>query len=244
MGSKPGWHVGCGVVLTLLSGAAACSDSGASADPTTSVPPAEVATSQTGTITAPPEPTGVPGMDSPDPFCAAWATYAGTLQALGIAASFGGLTSRQFAALELAAAPHVVEVGETIGTTWPEEAAVAAERSTVLDKRIGPYVRRAQRGVDALTAVGVTKDELSQLSALWQLALADRDPQLPVMEVSGISGALQAKLDQAANTYDRDVTPFASDPSLVTDQVESPATDGYLAAHCPDLASSGVGDAL
>ncbi|MEY2400600.1 MAG: hypothetical protein QOJ08_711, partial [Ilumatobacteraceae bacterium] len=38
--------------------------------------------------------------------------------------------------------------------------------------------------------------------------------------------------------------PFAQDPSLVILGVESPLTDAYLVAHCPDLASSGVGDAL
>ena len=44
--------------------------------------------------------------------------------------------------------------------------------------------------------------------------------------------------------YDKARTPFAQDPSLAIDGVETPLTDAYLAVHCPDLASSGVGDAL
>src|SRR4051812_16276900 len=44
------------------------------------------------------------GVGATDPFCAAWATYAGTLQALGVAGSFGGLSSDELAVLELRAA--------------------------------------------------------------------------------------------------------------------------------------------
>lgn len=232
------------VVSLLIAAAAACTDSNTAAAPTTSVPPAEVGPGSSTTITVAPEPTGVPGLDSPDPFCAAWATYAGTLQSLGIAASFGDLSSVDLATLELIAAPHVVEVGSAIDTTWPQDEAVAAERTVVIDKRIGPYVRRAQHAVGALTEAGATRDELSELSALWQLALSERDPQQPVIEVPGIRAELQAKLDTTAVGYDRDVTPFAADPSLSTDQVAAPATEQYLAEHCPDLASSGVGDSL
>jgi hypothetical protein len=224
--------------------AAACSDADSSAAPTTSIPPAEAGAASSTTLLATPEPTGVPGLDSPDPFCAAWATYAGTVQSLGIAASFGDLSSVELAGLELIAAPHVVEVGEAIDSTWPQDGAVAAERATVIDQRIGPYVRRAQRAVEALTAAGVTKDELSELSALWQLALSERDPQQPVIDVPGIRPDLQTRLDEAAVAYDRDVTPFAADPSLTTDHVAAPTTEQYLAEHCPDLASSGVGDSL
>ena len=40
------------------------------------------------------------------------------------------------------------------------------------------------------------------------------------------------------------VTPYANDPSLVIQGVQSPETDAYLASHCPELATSGVGDSL
>jgi hypothetical protein len=177
-----------------------------------------------------------------DPFCAAWAGYAGTLQALGVAVSFGGLTTDRLAALELVAAPRLVDLAAAIGASWPTE--LEAERAAVIERRIGPYARRAQRAVDALTAAGVTPAELDTLSSVWQTSLAHRDPQVAVIEVPPLDGDLQTKVDAAGLAYDRAVTPFAADPSLSVDGVAAPATDEYLSVHCPDLASIGVGDAL
>src|SRR5258706_14287827 len=103
---------------------AACAESGASSAPTTSLPPAEVRAQDTTTLVATaPEPTGVPGLTATDPLCAAWAAYVGTVQALGIAASFGGLSSEQFAALELQASPRLVEVASAIDASLPPELA-------------------------------------------------------------------------------------------------------------------------
>jgi hypothetical protein len=192
--------------------------------------------------TAGPEPTGVPGLTADDPFCSAWAGYAGTLQALGIAASFGELSSDRFAAIELVGSARLVEVAAAIDATWPAE--LADEHEVVIDKRIGPYIRRAQSAVAALTAAGVTADELVALSAAWQTALLARNPEMPVIAVPPVAPDLQAKVDAAAVAFDAAVTPFANDPSLAIDGVETPLTDAYLVAHCPDLASSGVGDAL
>ena len=222
----------------------ACSESATSAVPTTSLPPAEVHAPVTSTVaaTAEPEPTGVPGLTATDPLCAAWAAYVGTVQALGIAASFGALSSEQFAALELRAAPRLVEVAAAIDGSFPAE--LDSEHAAVIDQRIGPYARRAKSAVDVLTAAGVTSDELSTLSSTWQSALITRDPQAPVLSVPPIAADLQAKVDAAAAAYDNVVTPFAQDPSLVVDGVKTPLTDAYLAAHCPDLSSSGVGDSL
>ena len=114
-------------------------------DPTTSVPPAEVQSRASDPLppTAPPGPTGVPGLDATDPFCSAWASYVGTLQALGTAASFGDLAGDRFAALELTAAPRLVDDAAAIEASWPPE--LAAERTIVVEQRIGPYARRAQR---------------------------------------------------------------------------------------------------
>ena len=120
-------------------------------------------TSQTVPVTVAPEPTGVPGLTASDPFCAAWAAYAGTLQALGVAASFGNVGGAQLAALELAAAPRLVAVAAEIAASWPPE--LKAEQSVVIEQRIGPYARRAQRAVDALRTAGVTDDELTTLSS-------------------------------------------------------------------------------
>lgn len=184
----------------------------------------------------------MPGLDAPDPLCAAWAAYVGTVQALGIAESFGGLSSQQFAALELTAAPRLVDVAAEIASSLPTE--LASERDVVTEQRIGPYARRAKSAVEALTAAGVTPDELKTLGSTWQAALIARDPQAPVLSVPPVAAGLQAKIDAAAAVYDSVVTPFAHDPSLVVDGVKIPLTDAYLAAHCPDLASSGVGDAI
>ncbi len=90
----------------------------------------------------------MPGLAAPDPFCSTWANYVGTLQALGTAASFGDLTSDRFAALELVAAPRLADDAAAIAAAWPAE--LAAERTIVVEQRIGPYARRAQRGVETL----------------------------------------------------------------------------------------------
>lgn len=223
---------------------AGCTSTDSSAQATTSIPPAEAAGRAVETV--PPasvtEPTGVPGLAADDPFCSAWAGYAGTLQALGIAASFGELSSDRFAALELVAASRLVEVADAIDAIWPPE--LVAERSVVIEQRIGPYSRRAHSAVAALADAGVSTTELADLSAAWLTALQARDPENPVIEVPAVADDLQAKVDAAAVAFDAAVTPFAQDPSLVIDGVATPATDAYLVAHCPDLAASGVGDAL
>ena len=65
-----------------------------------------------------------------------------------------------------------------------------------------------------------------------------------MIDLPAVDPALEGRLEAAAAAFGAAVTPFASDPSLVVDSVETPLTDAYLAAHCPDVASSGVGDAL
>jgi hypothetical protein len=177
-----------------------------------------------------------------DPFCAAWAAYAATLQALGVAGSFGGLSEEQLAVLELRASPRLVEAATAIATNWP--AALASEHDLVIDHRVGPYARRAQRAVDALVGAGATPADLASMSAGWQQALSTRTEADPVIDPPAVEPILQTRLDAAAKAFDATVTPFASDPSLVVDSVKTPLTDAYLAAHCPDVASSGVGDAL
>ena len=192
--------------------------------------------------TAVPEATGVPGLSASDPLCAAWAGYAGTVQALGVAASFGNLSADRLAELELVAAPRLVEIVAAIESSWPPE--LQQEQSVVIDHRIGPYARRAQRAIDALTAAGLTAADLAALSSSWQTSLLRRDPRVAVPVLPALDSGLQTKLDLAAHAFDAAVTPFAADPSLSIEDVSAPATDAYLAAHCPDLASIGVGDAL
>ena len=229
------------MLVALL--ATGCTPTGSTGHPTTSVPGELSGPGQTLVqASAAPAPSGVPGLRSADPFCSAWATYAGTLQALGVAASFGNLSSDQFAALELAAAPRLVETVAEIDDRWPAD--LAGERAAVDEQRLGPHARRAQGAVDALAAAGVTGSELATMSADWQSALLGRDPQNPVIERPALAAALQAKVDAAARAYGAAVTPFAHDPSLTVGTVDTPLTDAYLTVHCPDLAASGVGDAL
>ena len=144
------------VMLTL----SACSNAGPSSTSTTSTPPDVGITPDTSiATTVVPDATGVPGLAATDPFCAAWAAYAGTLQALGVAGSFGGLTVDQLAVLELRAAPRLVEAAAAIASTWPAE--LASERELVVEHRVGPYARRAQRAVDALVDAGATPADLA-----------------------------------------------------------------------------------
>ena len=74
--------------------------------------------------------------------------------------------------------------------------------------------------------------------------VATRPAVAVITSPSRWTSGLQTKLDLAAHAFDAAVTPFAADPSLSIEDVSAPATDAYLAAHCPDLASIGVGDAL
>ena len=189
-----------------------------------------------------PEPTGVPGLDADDPWCSSWAVYSGTVQAIGIAGAFGELRSVDIAALELMAAASVVAALTGIADRWPGE--LAAERSAVLDDLLGPFGRRADKALAALRAAGATDDDIGRLGTQWLAALRARDPQNPVIEVQAPTERLASIVGEAATGFDVAVTPFAHDPSLRVDEVEVPATDAYLAGHCPDLASSGVGDAI
>jgi hypothetical protein len=228
----------------------ACSDAGSSTVATTTSTPPDVGIAPATSVTTVasvattnvPDPTGVPGLAATDPFCAAWAAYAGTLQALGVAGSFGGLSVDQLAILELRASPELVEAAASISSSWPAE--LEPERDLVLEHRVGPFARRAQKAVDALTGAGVTPAELAALSATWQQALSTRAEADAVIDLPAVDPALEGRLEAAAAAFGAAVTPFASDPSLVVDSVETPLTDAYLAAHCPDVASSGVGDAL
>ena len=134
---------------------------------------------------------------------AAWAAYAGTLQALGVAASFGGLPSDQFAALELAAAPRLVEVAAAIDASWPSELAGerngGARRSGSVRTRDGrePWRRCAARlPVSRLTSsITLSVDVASR--HLSVVTPSDSDRTVPPLPAGS-----QAKIDAAAAAYD------------------------------------------
>jgi len=208
---------------------------------TTVTPSATDAPSTTLLSTTPPEPTGVPGLDAADPFCAAWAAYGGSVQAISVAAAFGELTSEQVAALEIVAGGTVVAAVAEIEDRWPAE--VAAEESAVIDDLLGPFRRRAEKALEAARAAGLGEPELEQLRAAWATALQQRHPDEPVIAIPSLPPALAAAVATAAVSLDAAASPFADDPSLRVD-VAAPITYQYLADHCPDLATSGIGDAL
>jgi hypothetical protein len=189
-----------------------------------------------------PEPTGVPGIDDPDPFCAAWAVFAGSVQSLAVAAAFGELESDEMVLLELRAAPAMVAAADSIGATFP--ASLAGEREAVMDKVLGPSSRRASRGVDELKAVGVESDGIDSIGADWLRALATRPGDDPLIALSALGEPLDDLVTVASRNFDASVTPYAQDPSLMVSDVPTPLTDAYLAEICPAVASSGVGDSL
>ncbi len=189
-----------------------------------------------------PEPTGVPGLDAADPFCASWAAYSGTVQSIGIANAFGGLTSVEVARLEVIAAASLIDSIGGIGSRWPAE--LVGERNVVQTDLVGPFDRRARKAIAGLREAGVTDDELAELATVWFTALRERTAEDPVIVVPPLRDELAANVDAAAAAFDAAVTPFADDPSLVVESVKTPQTDAYLSATCPDLASSGVGDAI
>ncbi|MDO8389344.1 MAG: hypothetical protein Q7V57_02565 [Actinomycetota bacterium] len=242
----------CAVVLA---GLVACTDAGSQASTTTATAPASdppsstapastTSGASTGGDSSPSSTTGggVPGLDDPDAYCAAWAAYSGTLQAIGVAQAFGGLSSSEVARLEVVAAASLVAAVGEIGANWPSQLLI--ERSEVLSNLVGPFGRRAQRALTMLLDAGATDSELQQFAQLWDEALHSRLPDEPVIALPPLSSELEDLVRTVAQQFDAAVTPFADDPSLNVSAVAAPLTDAYLADQCPDLASSGVGDAV
>ena len=182
------------------------------------------------------------GLDDADPFCSDWAVYSGTLQAVGVAGAFGDVGSADIAGLEVVAAASVTDAIDGIGSRWPSE--LTAERAVVLDDLLGAFGRRAEKALAALRNAGASDADIEQLRSAWDAALRSRDPEQPVIDVPSQSAALATIVASAATAFDAAATPFADDPSLQVDTVQAPLTDHYRAAHCPDLASSGAGDAV
>lgn len=186
--------------------------------------------------------TGVPGLDDPDAYCAAWASYSGTLQAIGVAQAFGGLTSLEVARIEVVAAAALVASVDAIGRNWPAD--MLEERSVVLSDLVGPYGRRAQKALTMLLDAGATELDLEQFQKVWDDALHDRQMDEPVVDLPPLSSELEDLVAPVSKLFDSQVTPFGQDPSLDVHTVSAPATKAYLAATCPDLAAIGVGDAV
>jgi hypothetical protein len=181
--------------------------------------------------------TGVPGLDDDDAFCAAWSRFGGSFQVIAVNAAFGDAPSER---LETAAAPTVAAAYLALGEHWPDE--IADEREAALEGALGPFARRLAVASEALAATGATDADLDALDTVWMGALAERDPEDPVLPLD-LTPDLRTLVDAAAVTYLEQVGSWATDESLVND-VEIPATNQYLADNCPDqgtLAGQEVG---
>ena len=183
----------------------------------------------------------MPGIDAADEFCAAWARYGGTIQIIAVAVNFGELDERRRRrTLELVSAPTIVDAVAEIEATWPAD--IAAERDLAVDGYLGPYAAagrqggrrargcRGRRGADRPSCA-------SRGPASWRRAIptSRRSPSPCPVTWPPPSPLPQPRFDSA-------VTPWGADPSLTADLDEIPATKAYLAAHCTDLASIGIGD--
>lgn len=180
-----------------------------------------------GTIAPVPE-TGVPGIDSNDPFCNAWSRFAGSFQALAFASNLGDPDDA--IRLEVAASDAVVVAVADLDAAFP--GAVAAERGAFLDELLGPFAARAGSARGALLAAGLSAEQVSALGVAWLAAVTDagfNDLGLTVVIPPDVQGQFDAAVDSFASA----TPPIAADPSLVTD-ASAPSTESYIAANCPD----------
>jgi hypothetical protein len=180
-----------------------------------------------------------------DDLCGGWDAYGATLLALTASAASGGA-----AELEVVSAAALVDAIEQIGARWPAE--LVGERSVVLSDLVGPYLRRAQKALDALAAVGASDDDLRVLALAWREALAARpaaaaagaplDP-LAWLDAVVVPADLRGLVDAAVQQFTARVTSFAGDPTLpgrraLVQAEEAPRTEAYLSANCPGVGAT------
>lgn len=178
---------------------------------------------------------GVPGLDDDIVVCRSWSRIAGSFQVVAVASAFGSGDPIEAARLEVIGSPVVVEALAALVDAWPAE--LASEAETVTQRFLGPYVRRAERARAELVEAGADEEHLDRIGAAWLTALAERDPESPVLIVD-LDGDLEALVELAATAFDAAVPPVPQDPTLVTD-VRVPATEAYVADRCPDRGTLG-----
>lgn len=181
---------------------------------------------------------GVPGLDSIDPFCRAWSAFAGSFQVVAVAAAFSDGSDREIGVLEVVAAPVVVDAAEEFFATLPGE--LAAERELLADDYLGPFERRSREALDALVAAGATPADLDELAAIWTTVLAARDPDRPAPEIV-LTDPLDALVEAAVALVMESRPPFRSDDRLASG-ARAPLTENYLALNCPDRGLLAGGD--
>ncbi|MFM2183569.1 MAG: hypothetical protein RJB61_1863 [Actinomycetota bacterium] len=180
-----------------------------------------------------------------DELCGGWDAYGATL--LALTANAGGDGAAE---LEIVSAAALVDAIEQIGARWPAE--LVGERSVVLSDLVGPYLRRAQKALDALAAVGASDDDVRVLALAWREALAARpeaaavgvlpDP-LAWLDAVVVPADLRGLVDAAVQQFTSQVTPFAGDPTLpgrraLVQADGAPRTEAYLSANCPGVGAT------
>ncbi len=183
--------------------------------------------------------TGVPGIDSGDLFCRSWSRFAGSFQALALAASFG-VDDVEATRSEVVASPALIAAVEGLDTGLPAE--LESERSTLVVDLVGPMTRRAEQARAELVAAGLTDEEIEALGDAWLVTLAEEgvdDPDLFV-EVDGVD---EAAVDAAVAAFGAALPPIDEDPSLITD-AQVPLTEQFLLENCPDQGTLGGNDVI
>ena len=202
--------------------------------PADSSPPDQSVSTAATTPTTPdtrvdPQATGIPGLDSDDPFCAAWSRFAGSWQVLSVGSSFLGDPDR-VATWEVASAPVIAEAYVALMDNFPAQ--LAAEAEIVAEGYFGVLLRRSSEAGSALVAAGADADAIARLSDAWLAALAARDPADPDLTFA-VPTDLEAMVAEAAAALIADQVELHLDPAMVV-AVATPGTDAYLETACPD----------
>jgi len=173
--------------------------------------------------------TGVPGLDSADEFCRSWSEFAGTFQALALAASLAR-DPADAARTEVAGSSTIVAAAAGLDEHLPDE--LEPEREALTAGLVGPMARRAAAAVDALNAAGLTDAEISALGEAWLGTLTTSGLDEPIEDVP-LDPAVADRVDAAAASLAAARPSIVEDPALITD-ASTPLTLAYLADHCPD----------
>lgn len=173
--------------------------------------------------------TGVPGLDSGDPFCAAWSRFGGSWQVVLVGSTFLGDPGR-VAGWEIASADIIEAAYADMIDSFPSE--LASEADIVADGYFGALWRRADVARVSLSDAGADSEAVQRLGRAWLEALAKRDPARPDLAFE-IPEDLQGLVDRAADRFRSQRVEFHLDPSMAVG-VETPLTDAYLETGCPD----------
>ena len=174
--------------------------------------------------------TGVPGLDSDDEFCRSWSEFAGTFQALALAASLAR-DPADAARTEVAGSSTIVAAAAGLDEHLPDE--LESERQALTVGLVGPMARRAGAAVDALTAAGLTDAEISALGEAWLGTLTASGLDEPIEQVP-LDPAVADRVDAAAASLAAARPSIVEDPALITDASTSAGLNDFRTGARPD----------